>query len=388
MKLAQAISRLGTETAFDVMARAQQLRAEGKDIIDLSIGQSDFRAPDSIVEAAVKAFRDGMHSYTPAKGILPLREAVAADIEKRRGVKVSAENVLVVPGGKVTMFFAIQLFAEPGAEILYPNPGFPIYESLINYGGAKAVAIPILEKNNFAFSADDILERLTPNSRLLILNSPANPTGGFTPRSELEKLIKGLDDYPDLYILSDEIYGRMLYDGNEHASPLEYESVRDRVILLDGWSKTYAMAGLRLGYGLWPDTLIDHATRLAVNVHSCVNAPTQYAGLEALTGSQDEVEAMFKTFDERRKVIVPRLNELPGFKCHDPSGAFYVFPNITGTGMDSATLQSRILEEAGVATIPGTSFGSYGEGYIRLSYANSIENINKAVDRIGDLLSG
>lgn len=388
MKLASAMSRLGTETAFDVMARANQLRAEGKDIIDLSIGQSDFRAPDEIVEAAVKAFRDGMHSYTPTKGIVELREAVAQDIEARRGVKVSPENVLVVPGGKVTMFFAIQMFAEPGAEILYPNPGFPIYESLINYGGAKAVAIPILEENKFAFSADAILERLTPNSRLLILNSPANPTGGTTPRSELEKLIKGLDDYPDLFILSDEIYSRMLWGDAEHASPLEYESVRDRVILLDGWSKTYAMAGLRLGYGLWPSSLIEHATRLAVNVHSCVNAPTQYAGLEALTGSQDVVEAMFKTFGERRKVIVPALNALDGFKCHDPSGAFYVFPNITGTGMDSSTLQSRILEEAGVATIPGTSFGSYGEGYIRLSYANSIENINKAVDRIGNLLSG
>lgn len=388
MKLAKAMSRLGTETAFDVMARAQQLRLEGKDIIDLSIGQSDFRAPDSVVEAAVKAFRDGMHSYTPTKGIPELREAVAQDIEARRGVKVSAENVLVVPGGKVTMFFAIQLFAEPGAEILYPNPGFPIYESLINYGGAKAIPIPILEENKFAFSADAILERLTPNSRLLILNSPANPTGGTTPRSELEKLIKGLENYPDLFILSDEIYSRMLWGDAEHASPLEYESIRDRVILLDGWSKTYAMAGLRLGYGLWPSSLIEHATRLAVNVHSCVNAPTQYAGLEALTGPQDEVEAMFRTFGERRKVIVPRLNEIEGINCHDPSGAFYVFPNITGTGMNSSTLQSRILEEAGVATVPGTSFGSYGEGYIRLSYANSIENINKAIERIGNMLAG
>ncbi|NRB13635.1 MAG: pyridoxal phosphate-dependent aminotransferase [Rhizobiales bacterium] len=380
------MSRLGTETAFDVMARANQLRAQGKDIIDLSIGQSDFRAPQSIVEAAVKAFRDGHHSYTPTRGILELREAVAQDIHTRRGVKVSADNVLIVPGGKVTMFFAIQLFAEPGAEILYPNPGFPIYQSLINYGGAKAVAIPILEENKFAFSADAILERLTPNSRLLILNSPANPTGGATPRSELEKLINGLDDYPDLYILSDEIYSRMLYGEHQHASPLEYEQVRDRVILLDGWSKTYAMAGLRLGYGLWPADLIEHATRLAVNVHSCVNAPTQFAGLEALTGSQDEVEAMFAEFDRRRQFIVPKLNELAGFNCHDPSGAFYVFPNITGTGLSSATLQSRILEEAGVATVPGTSFGNLGEGYIRLSYANSIENIGLAIERIKSIL--
>jgi len=280
------------------------------------------------------------------------------------------------------MFFAIQMFSEPGAEILYPNPGFPIYESLINFTGGKAVPIPILEENGFAFSADTILERLTPQSRLLILNSPANPTGGVSSKEELDKLVAGLEKFPNLHILSDEIYSRMLYDGYEHISPLQYASIRERTIVLDGWSKTYSMGGWRLGYGLWPKHLVEHAARLAINTHSCVSSVAQYAGIEALLGPQDEVERAMRAFAERREVVVSGLNEIDGIHCHHPLGAFYAFANVKNLGQECRVIQKRILEEGGVATVPGTSFGSFGEGYIRLSYANSFENIREAVKRI------
>lgn len=385
-RMAAGMSRLGTESAFEVLARAKALEEEGRDIINLGIGQPDFTTPDNIVEAAVKALRDGHHGYTPAGGIGPLREAVAADIEKHRGVAVDPGHVVVVPGGKVTMFFAIIMFGEPGVEILYPNPGFPIYESVINFTGAKAVPMPLHEETGFSFNAGEVLERITPATRLIVLNSPANPTGGVVPRAEIERLVEGLAAHPGVTILSDEIYSRMLYDGRTHVSLLEYETIRDRLIVLDGWSKTYAMTGWRLGYGVWPASLVAAATRLAINCHSCVNAASQYAGIEALTGPQDAVERMVAAFDERRGVIVEALNAIPGFRCTEPGGAFYAFPDITGTGMGAAALQDRLLAEAGVATVAGTSFGAYGEGYLRFSYANSTDNIREAARRIRECL--
>ncbi len=382
LQLAAGLSRLGTETAFEVLARANALAAAGRDIVNLGIGQPDFKTPDHIVEAGCKALRDGHHGYTAAAGIPALREAVSADLARRHGVAVDPGSVLIVPGGKVTMFFAILMFGEPGAEILYPNPGFPIYELAINFTGAKAVPTPLYEKNEFSFDAAEVLSRVTPRTRLLILNSPANPTGGAVPKAELDKLVAGLLAHPQVAVLSDEIYGQMLYDGRKHTSLLAYEAMRERVILLDGWSKTYAMTGWRLGFSVWPAALFPHAERLAVNCHSCVNAAAQYAGLAALAGPQDSVAMMVKAFDERRRVIVRALNQLPGFRCVEPGGAFYAFPNISGTGYDARGLQQKLLEEAGVATVAGTSFGRYGEGYIRFSYANSTENIERAMGRI------
>jgi aspartate/methionine/tyrosine aminotransferase len=382
-----AISRLGTETAFDVLARAEAIAATGREVINLGIGQPDFKTPAHIVEAAVKALYDGHHGYTPSPGVPELRRAVVEDIAKYRGVEVSPERVVVVPGGKVTMFFAILMFGEPGAEIMYPNPGFPIYESLINFTGAKAVPTPLLEENDFSFDADSVLAAITPDTRLLIVNSPANPTGGTVSRREFDRLVAGLEAHPQVAVLSDEIYSRMTYDEREHVSLVGYKELEDRLILLDGWSKTYAMTGWRIGYGVWPESLVEAATRLAVNCHSCVNAATQQAAIAALRGPQDFVSHMVAAFDERRHVIVDGLNDIPGVTCRTPGGAFYAFPNISGTGLSSHEMQDRLLEEAGVATIAGTSFGAYGEGYLRFSYANTVENIRTALSRMRALLS-
>jgi aspartate aminotransferase len=385
LKTAENLSRLGTESAFEILARAEALKAQGHDVINLGIGQPDFSTPEHIVEAAVKALRDGHHGYTPAPGILPLREAVAADILRLRSVEVDPNNIVCVPGGKVTMFFAIMMFGEAGAEIMYPNPGFPIYESAINYSGAKAVPIPLLEENDFSFDADEVLSLITPATRLIIINTPANPTGGAVPKAEMDKLAAGLEKHPHVAILSDEIYGQMTYDGHEHVSLLSYEHLRDRLILLDGWSKTYAMTGWRLGYALWPESLVDAATRLAINCHSCVNAGTQFAGIAALEGPQDSVHEMVQAFDERRHVIVEELNAINGFSCRTPMGAFYAFPNISGTGQSAREVQDKLLSEAYVATVAGTSFGHLGENYVRFSYANSVENIQAALARVREI---
>ena len=386
MIFADSLSRLGTESAFVVLARAQALAQQGKDIINLGIGQPDFATPEHISEAAIKAIRDGQHGYTPANGILPLRQAVAADLHRRHGVEVNPDNVVVVPGGKPTMFFAVMMFGQPGTEIMYPNPGFPIYESVIKYSGATPVPIALEEKNGFAFSAEQVLSQITERTRLIIINSPANPSGGVTPTAEIDKLVAGLMDHPHVALMSDEIYSQMLYGGREHTSLLQYPEIRDRLIMLDGWSKTYAMTGWRLGYAVWPDAAVDHVTRLCINDHSCVNAPTQFAGLAALTGPQDCVTEMVAQFDARRQVIVDALNDLPGVRCADAAGAFYAFPNIEGTGLTSKQAQDKFLEEAGVATVAGTSFGAWGEGYLRFSYANSTENILEAISRIKKLL--
>jgi aspartate aminotransferase len=387
LRTVAAFDRIGEENAFAVLARAMQLAAQGRDIINLGIGQPDFRTPDFIVEAAVKALRDGHHGYTPAVGILPLREAVAADLDKRFKVGVAPDAVMIFPGGKPTMFMSILMFGEPGVDILYPDPGFPIYRSMIEFTGARPVPVPIREQNNFAFSAEETLSLITPQTRLLIVNSPANPTGGVTPKSEVDKLVAGLERHPDVAIMSDEIYDHMLYDGETHVCLLQYPSIRDRLILLNGWSKTYAMTGWRLGYAVWPGKLYDYARKLAVNLHSCVNAPTQYAGLAALTGPQDAVAAMVAEFDKRRKVVVEGLSRLPGMSCATPKGAFYAFPNIKRTGWKAKPLASALLEDVGVALIGGPDFGVLGEGYMRVSYANSTENILRALDRIGDFLA-
>jgi len=386
-KTIAAFDRIGEENAFAVLARANALIAQGRDIINLGIGQPDFRTPDFIVEAAIKALRDGHHGYTAANGIPPLREAVAADLHKRYGVEVSPDSVMIMPGGKPTMFMSILMFGEPGAEMMYPDPGFPIYRSMIEFTGATPVPIPIREENGFAFSAEETLKLITPKTRLIIVNSPANPTGGVTPKAEVDKLVAGLAKWPDVAIMSDEIYDQMVYDGEKHVCLLSYPEIRDRLILLNGWSKTYAMTGWRLGYAIFPGKLYDYARKLAVNLHSCVNASAQYAGLAALTGPQDEVRAMIAEFDRRRKVVVEGLNKLPGVSCRTPKGAFYAFPNVKATGWKAKALASALLEDAGVAIIGGPDFGILGEGYVRLSYANSTENILKALDRMGDFLA-
>ncbi|MBI3710504.1 MAG: pyridoxal phosphate-dependent aminotransferase [Proteobacteria bacterium] len=386
LALADRMGQLGTETAFEVLARANALAAQGRSIINLGIGQPDFLTPPHIVAAAQKALADGHHGYTPANGIPKLRQAVAADIHRRLEVEIDPDHVLIVPGGKVTMFFAIIMFGQKGNEILYPNPGFPIYESVIKFSGATPVPIPLREENGFAFDAAEVLAKITPATRLIILNSPANPTGGVVPRAQIEQLVKGLERHPQVAVMSDEIYGQMTYDGREHVSLLTFPALRDRLILLDGWSKTYAMTGWRLGYSIWPAALIEQATRLAINCHSCVNAAAQYAGIAALEGPQDAAHKMVAAFAERRKVIVAELNALPGFRCVEPGGAFYAFPNVTGTGVTSRKLEARLLDVAGVATLSGTSFGAFGEGYLRFSYANSIDNIREAMRRIRNCL--
>ena len=387
LKTVAAFDRIGEENAFAVLARATELAAKGRSVINLGIGQPDFRTPDFIVEAAVKALRDGHHGYTPAVGIMPLREAVAADLHKRLQVTVSPDEVMIMPGGKPTMFMSILMFGEPGADILYPDPGFPIYRSMIEYTGARPIPVPIREENGFAFSAAETLSLITPQTRLLIVNSPANPTGGVTPKSEVDALVAGLERFPNIAIMSDEIYDHMVYDGETHVCLLSYPSIRDRLILLNGWSKTYAMTGWRLGYAVWPGKLYDYARKLAVNLHSCVNAATQYAGLAALKGPQDEVAKMVAEFDRRRKVVVAGLSRLPGVTCATPKGAFYAFPNIKHTGWKAKALASALLEDAGVALIGGPDFGVLAEGYLRLSYANSTENILKALERMGSFLA-
>ena len=386
MRAISGFDRIGEENAFATLARAGELAAQGMDVINLGIGQPDFPTPENIVEAAVKALRDGHHGYTPAPGIPALREAVAADLHRRFATEVDPDRILIVPGGKVTMFAAILMFGEPGAEILYPDPGFPIYRSMIEFAGAAPIPIPIREENGFAFSAAEALSLITPKTRLVILNSPANPCGGVTPRAEVEALARGLADRPDVAVMSDEIYDQMLYDGEEHVSLLGFPEIRDRLILLNGWSKTYAMTGWRIGYSVWPDGLYDKARKLAVNAWSCVNAPAQYAAIEALSGPQNAVGEMIAEFDARRRIVVDLLNGLPGVSCITPKGAFYAFPNIRETEWKAKLLASALLEKAGIATIGGPDFGILGEGYIRISYASSRESIERAAERMRSFL--
>jgi len=380
IKLAKSMSRLGTETAFEVLQRARQMETQGREIVHLEIGEPDFDTSAHVVEAAVDALRRGETHYTPSAGIPLLREAIAAYISQTRGIPVDPEQVVVVPGGKPIIFFSILSLCDPGDEVIYPNPGYPIYESMINYVGARPVPIPLRMEKGFGFDLEEFENLLTPRTKLVILNSPQNPTGGMLSREALAAIAEMLQG-TDAAVLSDEIYSRILYEG-EFQSIASVPRMPERTIILDGFSKTYAMTGWRLGYGVMPLELAPHITRLMTNSNSCTATSTQYAGVAALQGDQGPVEAMVEAFQERRDVVVSGLQEIPGFQCLLPPGAFYAFPNIEGTGLSAAEMQDYLLQEAGVATLAGTSFGQHGEGFIRLSYATSIENLQKGLQRI------
>ncbi len=382
--LASAMSRLGTESAFEVLARARALEAQGRKVIHMEIGEPDFDTPTHIVEAAIDALRRGETHYTPAAGILPLREAIADHIEQTRGLPVSPDQVVVTPGAKPIMFFTMLALLEPGDECVYPNPGFPIYESMIHFTGAKAVPAPLRMENEFRFDVDELSRLVNERTKLLIINSPANPTGGVLTRADLTHIAELAERY-DFYVLSDEIYSHILYDDG-HESIISLPGMAKRTILLDGFSKTYAMTGWRLGYGIFPPELAPHIVRLQVNSNSCAAAFTQWAGIAALIGPQEPVTQMVAEFRRRRDLIVDGLNRLPGVRCLMPRGAFYAFPNIEGTGLSSKALADKLLEEAGVATLMGPSFGAYGEGFLRLSYATSLEDIQEGLERMADLL--
>lgn len=384
MNLAERMSRLGTETAFEVLARAKALEAQGRHVIHLEIGEPDFDTPGHIVEAAVDALRAGHTHYTPAAGIGPLREAITRHIATSRGIDVHPDNVVVTPGAKPIMFFTLLALAGPGDEVVYPNPGFPIYESMIDFVGATPVPLPLREERDFRFDADEFESLLSNRTKLIILNSPQNPTGGVLTRDDLEVIANAARER-DLVVLSDEVYEQILYTG-EHASIASLPGMQERTILLDGFSKTYAMTGWRLGYGVMPVQLAEQIARLMVNSNSCTAAFTQHAGIAALTGPQDDVGAMVRAFEERRSVIVDGLRQIPGVRCVMPAGAFYAFPKVQGTGLGSEELARRLLDEAGVAVLPGNSFGAYGDGYLRLSYANSVDNIRSALDRVDGLI--
>ncbi len=374
------MSRLGTETAFEVLVKARALEAQGKDIVHLEVGEPDFPTPQNIVEAGIRALKDGKTKYTASAGIPELRQAIANQISATRGVPVTPEMVVVTPGAKPIMFFSILALVEPGDEVLYPVPGFPIYESMINYCGGTPVPYLLREENNFRFDPDEFRSKASNKTKLIILNSPHNPTGGVLEESDL-KVVAELAQKYDITVFTDEIYCKVLYDG-KFSSILSIPGMAERTILLDGFSKTYSMTGWRLGWGVMPPDVAVHVARLQTNSTSCVAGFTQYAGIEALTGPQESVGKMVKAFQERRDTIVDGLNAIPGFRALKPRGAFYAFPNITGTGWGSRKMADYILNEAGVACLSGTSFGKEGEGYIRFSYANSLENINKALVRI------
>ena len=386
MKIAENFYRLGTESAFVVLAKAKKLESEGKEIINLGIGQPDFRTPQHIVDAGKKALEDGHHGYTAANGTLELRQSVCAHIKRMYSATIDPSRVLITPGGKPTMYFAIMLFGEPGAEIIYPEPGFPIYESMINYSGAKAVPMYLSDKNNFSFNCKEVLSLINDKTRLLILNNPQNPTGGLIPKEQIDELVEGLKKYPHVAIMSDEIYSRQIYDNKKMPSFFYYPELYDRLIVLDGWSKTYAMTGWRLGWSVWPEQFIEPVTRMAINSYSCVSAANQVAAMAALDGPHDFLYDMMEKFDKRRKLIVDGLNSIDGITCNNPGGAFYVFPNISGTGLNGSQFAEKCLYEAGVAIVPGTSFGKSANDFVRFSFANSYENIEKALEKIKKIL--
>ncbi len=380
MKLASAMSRLGTETAFEVLVRARALEAQGRDVIHLEIGEPDFPTPAHIVEAAKQALDEGWTHYGPTQGQPELREAIAEYVSRTRGIAVEAERVCVVPGGKPIIFFPMLAVLEAGDEVIYPNPSFPIYESMINFLGAKPVPMPLVESRGFTFDLDLFRQKLSDRTRMVILNSPANPTGGVIPAADIAALAEMLRDR-DVVVLSDEIYSRMSY-GRPPMSIAACPGMADKTIILDGFSKTYAMTGWRLGYGVMPPALVGAVNRLMVNSNSCTASFTQRAGIAALRGTQDPSEQMIAEFRRRRDAFVRELNTIPGFRCPLPEGAFYAFPNIEGTGWASKPLGDALLERAGVACLSGTAFGAFGEGYLRFSYANSMEKLLKAADQI------
>ncbi len=386
MKLANAMSRIGTETAFEVLVRARALEARGRSVIHLEIGEPDFKTPRHIIEAAKQALDEGWTHYGPTQGLPELREAIAETVSRTRGIAVKPERVCVVPGGKPIIFFPMLALLEPGDEVIYPNPAFPIYESMINYCGATPIPLPLLEERGFSFDLNLFRDCLSARTKMVILNSPANPTGGVTSAADIEAIADLLRER-DVIVLSDEIYSRMSY-GRAPVSIASLPGMLDKTIILDGFSKTYAMTGWRIGYGVLPEFLVDAVNKLMVNSNSCTAGFTQRAALAALVGSQEPSEAMFAEFRRRRDVFVAALNQVPGLRCAMPEGAFYAFPNITGTGWKSKALADALLGRAGVACLSGTAFGAYGEGYVRFSYANSTENLMEAVGRIERFLRG
>ena len=386
MKLAENIDRLGTETAFKILAEAKKLEGQGKKIIHLSVGQPDFKSPKHVVEATKKALDEGHHGYVLPNGIIECRQAVTRKIKKLYNVKINPERVVIMPGGKPTMYYAITLFGEPGAEIIYPDPGFPIYESMINFTGAKAVPINMLENKDFSINPQKILSLINDNTRLIIINNPNNPTGSFTEKNKIDELAEGLKRFPNVAILSDEIYCRQIFDGKTMPTFFNYPDLYDRLIVLDGWSKAYSMTGWRLGWAVWPQKLVEHVIKFCVNNHSCVNAAIQYGAIAALDGPDDSINYMMEKFSKRRKIICDGLNSIKGINCSMPGGAFYVFPNIKETGMNGQEFAKRCLHEAGVAIVPGTSFGKKAIDYVRFSFAASQDDISKALENIRKMI--
>tara|TARA_B100001996_G_scaffold65382_1_gene47303 strand:+ start:453 stop:1622 length:1170 start_codon:yes stop_codon:yes gene_type:complete len=386
LELTKALERLGTETAFKILAEAKKLEAQGKPMIHLSLGQPDFKTPKHVVEAAKKALDDGHHGYVMSNGILECRQAVTRKVKKLYDVDIDPERILIMPGGKPTMYYAISCYGEPGVEIIHPTPAFPIYESMINYTGAKAVPYNLLEDKDLKFNPEKILSLITDKTRLLILINPNNPTGSFVEKSSIDFLAEGLKKYPQVTILSDEIYSRQIFDGKTMPTFFNYPDLRERLIVLEGWSKAYAMTGWRLGWSFWPEKLIDHVNKLLVNSVSCVNAAAQYAGIAALDGPDDSINMMMEKFTQRRNLIHKLLNELPGVECSLPGGAFYAFPKVIGTGMNGQEFAKKCMYEAGVAIVPGTSFGANAQDYVRFSFAASRDNISEALENIKKML--
>ena len=386
MKIAKSVNRLGTEAVYNIFAETKKLTQQGKKIIDLSLGQSDFKSPQHVVNATIQALKDGHHGYTLPNGIIECREAVSRKIKGLYKANIAPDRIVIMPGGKPTMYYAISFFGEPGAEIIYPDPGFPIYESMINYTGAKAVPFSMLEKKDFSIDPDKILPLINEKTRLLILNNPHNPTGSFTEKKVIDELAKGLINFPHVVILSDEIYDRLIFDKKEIPTFLNYPNLYDRLIVLNGWSKTYAMTGWRLGWGVWPKQLVEHVFKFCVNNHSCVNAAIQYGAIAALDGPEDALNNMMKEFTLRRKLIVEGLRNLKGIECSLPGGTFFAFPNIKKTGMNGEEFTRKCLQESGVAMIPGTAFGELAKDHVRFNFATSKENISKAIEKIDKIL--
>jgi aspartate/methionine/tyrosine aminotransferase len=386
MQLAASMSRMGVESAFEVLVKARALEKQGRSIIHLEIGEPDFPTPRHIVEAGQKALAEGWTKYGPSQGLPELREPIAEYVSRTRGIPAGPEHVCVVPGGKPIMYFVMIALVEPGDEVIYPNPGFPIYESMIRFQGGVPVPVPLSEERGFSFDLDALESKLTPRTKLVVLNSPQNPTGGITPAADVERMARMFAGR-DLMILSDEIYSRICYDGAP-VSIASFPGMLEQTIILDGFSKTYSMTGWRLGYGVMPAWLAEAVVKLMVNSNSCTASFTQRAGIAALEGPQDDVDRMVAEFRRRRDAIVQGLNEIPGFRCRVPAGAFYVFPRVTDTGIPSKELADRLLNEAGVACLDGACFGDYGTGYLRFSYANSLENIQEALRRIRKVMEG
>ena len=387
MKLAKNLEKLGTESAFKILAEAKKLESNGKKIIHLGIGQPDFKTPNHIVEATKKALDDGHHGYVLSNGIIECRQAVTRKIKSLYNVDIDPERVIITPGGKPVIYYAISLFGEIGSEIIYPDPGFPIYESMINYTGAKAVAINMLERKDFSINPEKILSLINENTRLLILNNPNNPSGAFTEKKNIDKLAEGLKKFPHVAILSDEIYSRQIFDQKEMPTFFNYPHLYNRLIVLDGWSKAYSMTGWRLGWSVWPEQLIEHINKFCTNNHSCVNAAVQFGGIAALNGSDDFINKVLKEFTERRKLIYEGLNNIKGIECSLPGGAFYAFPKVTDTGMNGKDFAKKCLHEAGVAIVPGTAFGKKATNHVRFSFAASQDDISQALANIEKMLN-